>query len=84
MDIYGQYAETDDGLTLNEKECIKKYRGLDQRGKYTVDMVLDHEYTLTQQLSADSDIDERLDEYRQELIAEKKGSKSDSIQDKKA
>ncbi len=84
MDIYGQYAETDEGLTLQEKECIKKYRELDQRGKYTVDMILDHEYNLKQQLSADSDIDARLNEYRQELIAEKKGNKYNGIQNKKA
>lgn len=66
-------------VSAKELENIKKYRALDERGKQTVDMVLDSQYEITlskKETSAelsDEEIEKELESYKQELLAEKKG-----------
>lgn len=65
-------------VTSLEKSHLEKYRALDERGKQTVDMVLDSQYELIksrQEMTcslSDEEIEKELESYKQELIAEKK------------
>lgn len=77
-----------------EKECIKKYRTLDQRGKNNVQNTLNHEYNLQKVhydikeerllMMSDKDIDKQVENYRLELVAERGSNQSHKIQTKKA
>ncbi|WP_196593394.1 helix-turn-helix domain-containing protein [Pectinatus sottacetonis] len=46
LDIYGKYAEKYNPFTPSEREHIEKYRALDQRGKNTIDFLLQYECTI--------------------------------------
>ena len=90
---YASYL-TSDEFTIEEKECIKKYRTLDQRGKNNVQNTLNHEYNLQKVhydikeerllMMSDKDIDEQVENYRLELVAERGSNQSHKIQTKKA
>jgi len=77
-------------FTVQEQKHIKKYRALDERGKKTVDNLLNYEYNLQAYNlegktieTGDEEIDEELRNYHLELVAEKRGRKSDEISKKK-
>lgn len=70
--------KNESSLTSQEQKHIKKYRALDERGKQTVDIVLDSQYELIQAKKettcglSDEEIEKELESYKQELLAEKK------------
>lgn len=78
--VYGIHAlkENPENYSDQEQTHIKKYRALDERGKETVDIVLDSQYELIQAKKettcglSDEEIEKELESYKQELLAEKK------------
>ncbi len=92
--VYENAVDSTIDLSELEKECIKKYRTLDQRGKNNVQNTLNHEYDLQKVhydikeerllMMSDKDIDEQVEDYRQELVAERGSNQSHKIQTKKA
>lgn len=65
-------------ITTTEFNHIKKYRALDERGKETVDIVLNSQYELIEAKKetcglSDEEIEKELESYKQELLAEQKG-----------
>lgn len=80
--VYGSEIQTETtslGCTIQEQNHIKKYRALDERGKETVDIVLDSQYELIQAKKettcglSDEEIEKEVESYKQELLAEQKG-----------
>lgn len=87
--ITGKTLITHDKLNVKEQEHIKKYRALDQRGKDTVDNLLNFEYSLQSNktgneeiLTGDAEIDKELRNYHLELVAEKGGDKHHTVSKK--
>lgn len=73
-------------LTMQEKIYIKKYRALDERGKKTIDNLLDYEYYLKnnynqthEKLLTDKEIDNEVENYRAELVAERGGDQFNQV-----
>lgn len=84
--ITGQSSSENKELCPAEKEHIKKYRALDERGKNTVDNLLDYEYYLKnnynqthEKLLTDKEIDNEVENYRAELVAERGGNQFNQV-----
>lgn len=79
--IYSSDLDDQVKLSLQEKNLIKKYRALDERGRKTIDTLLNYEYSLKnyiqegEEILSDKDIDDEVENYRLELVAERGGDK---------